>query len=575
MEQMKERFWASGKTVSGECFELFPDVSCDGEVIKVLLPKERLAGIKCTVLRMESSLTTVPGGSEGYMFFPVTQGTVKCDFTERPDASSASNIAVSAVCGVCGNERATYVQVMQMESDARFVAEVKDNIYTVGPEFVLDGDAPEDDFLVIYRRMPYATYVDMAKVYREYQLKVKGCVPLKERAGERAELKKAADGVEIRIRMGWKPQPTPVRKQTIENEPPMHIACDIAQLNRIIEVMKEKGVENAELCLVGWGPGGHDGRFPQQYPSDERFGGDEALKSFIEKAQSYGYQVVCHTNSKGAYEIADNWDPDFLTKCMGEDGEPKPWLREDYAVNGLQGGDPWHVCPKPAYEHYAAKDLPVVSAYGYRGLHYVDELTACFPLKCYDKEHPVSRKEAIGYYREIAKLSRQLFGGFQSEGWYDFMNADVDYVLYTSAISEVSHEINPLYDELIPFWMLVFHGIVMANATCATINYPIKRPMERLKVVEFGARPLLYINSKFCGRDWMGAEDLLNDTEESIARSVEAIKTASDEYEPLKHLQYEYMENHEKLSEGVYRVTYSDGTMITVDYNQNCYHVEK
>ena len=35
MEQMKERFWASGKTVSGECFELFPDVSYDGTMIMV------------------------------------------------------------------------------------------------------------------------------------------------------------------------------------------------------------------------------------------------------------------------------------------------------------------------------------------------------------------------------------------------------------------------------------------------------------------------------------------------------------------------------------------------------------
>ena len=57
--------------------------------------------------------------------------------------------------------------------------------------------------------------------------------------------------------------------------------------------------------------------------------------------------------------------------------------------------------------------------------------------------------------------------------------------------------------------------------------------------------------------------------------SVDALKAAYDEYERLKWLQYEFMENHEKLGEGVYRVTYSDGTRITVDYNREDYTVEK
>ena len=467
------------------------------------------------------------------------------------------------------------IHVQGMDSDVRFLAKVENGVYQLSPEFVLDGDDPDEDFLVVYKKMPYATYSDMARVYRSYQISQKGCVPMKERVKGRQLLKDAADCVEVRIRMGWKPQPTPVRRQTLENEPPMKIACDIPTLHKIIDSMKKKGINKAEICLVGWGPGGHDGRFPQQYPCDERFGGDEKLKKFIRKAQEYGYMVVCHTNSKGAYEIAENWDRNLLTMHTGEDGKPHPWLREDYAKDGLQGGDPWHVCAKPAYEHYAVKDLPVVREYGFKGLHYVDELTACEPVKCYDEEHPVSRKQAIEFYRKIARLSTKLFGGFQSEAWFDFINADVDYCLYTSVQSEVNHGQNPLFDELIPFWALVYHGIVMSNATSKTINYPIKTVADRLKEIEFGGRPILYINSKFCGRDWMGVEDLYCDSDEAIERSTDAIKAAADEYDKLKYLQYEYMEDHAKLREGVYRVVYSDGTVITVDYETGDYAVLK
>ena len=86
----------------------------------------------------------------------------------------------------------------------------------------------------------------------------------------------------------------------------------------------------------------------------------------------------------------------------------------------------------------------------------------------------------------------------------------------------------------------------------------------------------MYFNSKFgADRNWMGDLDLHSQTDEQIEIGTDAVKKAYDEYQPLKHLQYEFMENHEKLSEGVYRTTYSDGTMITVDYNKETYTVEK
>ena len=42
---------------------------------------------------------------------------------------------------------------------------------------------------------------------------------------------------------------------------------------------------------------------------------------------------------------------------------------------------------------------------------------------------------------------------------------------------------------------------------------------------------------------------------------------AYNEYEKLKHLQLEYIENHEILTPGVVCVTYSNGESILVNYN--------
>lgn len=158
----------------------------------------------------------------------------------------------------------------------------------------------------------------------------------------------------------------------------------------------------------------------------------------------------------------------------------------------------------------------------------------------------------------------------------DYMSAEMDAILYVGVQSRVTPQRNPLFDEGIPFWQLVYHGIILSNPTSQTINYPIKEEYQHLKFIEYGGRPLMYFNSKFgADRNWMGDLDLHCGNDEQIDIATDALKKAYDEYETLKSLQFEFMENHEKLSEGVYRTTYSDGTVITVDYNTEKYIISK
>ncbi len=575
---MKTTFTVTGVTHEGHTLTLQPSVCENGNTVTVTIPRERLCNPRFETLIIHSSLTAAHAGDRGYMFFPTNfyYGFALCRFDEKPNTLFRTWPTATTVCGICENENAVFVRIQGQACDARFYVESKDGEYTISPQFRFDGDEPDEDVSVVYTKMPNATYSDMARFYRQYQMDYKGCVPLKERARKREALRRAAEGMELRVRMGWKPIPTPVRHQNLKNEPPMKVACDIATLNKIIDKMHKKGIKHAEICLVGWGPGGHDGRFPQQYPSDERFGGDEALRECIAKAQRLGYLMVCHTVSCGAYEIANNFDRDLLTKKINANGDPEPYVREHYIKGGLNGGEPYHLCAKTAYEHYAVKDLPKVRGYGFYGLHYIDELTAIIPEKCYDKNHPVTRKQAWEYHRKLARLAKDLFGGYQSEGYMDYMNSDVDAILYIGVQSKLTHEQNPLFDEGIPFWQLVYHGIVMSNPTSQTVNYPVKDTYQHLKFIEYGGRPLMYFYSKFGdNHNWMGDLDLHCGSDEEIDAAVDAIKAAYDEYEKLKYLQYEFMENHEKLGEGLYRVTYSDGTVITVDYGKGNYTVEK
>ncbi len=557
---------------TGETEVLVPELAGSDAEMTVTLKKELFAGRHFDRVRIISEWTKAEAGEEGYFFYPGTcaAGCALTRFREREDAAFDSLISAMPIAGLGGCERACMVHVTGMPDECRFHVEVNRNHYSLSPEFVLDGDEPDGDIMVEYRLMPGADYSAIAREYRAWQL-AHGCRPLQERAKEREAVRYAAEAPEIRVRMGWKEVPTPVRCQTDATEPPVQVVCDVEKLRKLTQAMKRHGVEKAEICLVGWGKGGHDGRFPQQVPSDPAFGGDEALKEWISQTQRLGYKVVCHTGSYEAYDVADNFDRNLLVHRRTPDGLLRPVRNEGYARSGgLSGGFPWLLCPQTAYEKYAVEDLPKVRAYGFEGLHFVDELTACVPLKCTHPEHAVSRTQAVAYYRKIARLCTRLFGGFQSEAWIDSFASDVDYVMYTSFRTHLSAKDHPLFDAEIPLWQLVYHGIILSNASSTTVNYPIKEKDEQLRYFEYGSRPLLYIHSKFGShKNWMGDADLSVADDAQIERSAAVIAQACREWEPLKKLQYEYMDTHEEVLENVFEITYSDGTHMLVNYGES------
>lgn len=260
----------------------------------------------------------------------------------------------------------------------------------------------------------------------------------------------------------------------------MHVACDFDRVSEILDELRRQGVENAEICLVGWNIKGHDGRWPQAFPVCEEMGGEEKLRLLIKKAQNMGYQMVCHTNSTDQYEIADCYKEE--NTLMNKDG--KRVL--DQAA--WSGGEMSQLCPEIAYEQ-AKLMLPQIAELGFRGIHYIDVLGVVFPRKCYDENHPVNYKQAVEYAKEICQIARKEFGGISSEGAYDFLAPELDYGLY---ISFSDKELG-ICDKPVPFWQLVYHGFVLSNPYAATINSTFKDENVVLKMLEYGG-----FNNEIC-----------------------------------------------------------------------------
>lgn len=508
-------------------------------------------------------------GDAGYFVLPNSTATesMLCYFNEKADAEYTSAVYTMPVFGVKTADKTFVAIVSGLAYNYTLVCGVKDGKYYVYPRFDIGGEQPYEDICVEYHYLTGddADYAGMAREYRRYQLERGGCLPLKERAAKNPVLDRAKDTVLIRIRLGWKPAPAKVLRQTPENEPEMHVACTFATVERFMEKLHAAGVEKAEITLVGWNAKGHDGRWPSAFPVEETLGGEAGLRRVIEKAKNFGYLITCHTNSTDAYEISSMWDEDdLLLDRNGNRMEIGKW----------SGGQGYALCPSCALKQ-AETILPQVQTFGFSGLHYVDVVNIVRPRTCYNQKHPLNTAQAIACNTQIAKLSRDLFGGYSSEGVIDFSARYLDYGLYVCFNEK---KITPLCDKLIPWWQLVYHGIIMSNPCATTVNYPIKGERAHLKMLECGGRPSMYLYSKFVEREngnWMGETDLTCDNEADMDVTVSHIKRAYDEWKTLSYLQTEYMEQHREIRPGVFEVTYSDGSILTVDYNTETYTLIK
>ena len=512
-------------------------------------------------LAVTPDFATAKKGDEGYWVVPTGQyGTFRCD--------KGDHACIWPSMSMFGMKTPakTYVAIVT-GLKYYFTAKVtaKDGVYR--QSCVLNEEQctePYEDFSIEWRTLTGddADYSGMARAYRKYQLDRGAVKPFTERVKGNDALKYAVEAPEIRIRQAWKPVPSPIPEQVPENEPAIKkVAVTFDRVGDIARELKRQGVGKAELCLVGWNIGGHDGRWPQSFPPEAALGGEAKLRKCIKDTQDCGYQIVPHANFRDAYRIAENWDIEYLIK--NDEGEPVQAHSQFWG-----GGRQFQICPKRAYEFYSSREMPRMAALGFKGMGYFDVVTILLAPKCNDPRHPLSRAESAKWWGKSAELSRKFFGGFASEGSLDHFAGSLDSVLYAS-FGDPRKKNKGLVDGMLPVWQLCYNGIIVNNPFTTTVNFTAQDRYSRLKLLEYGGRPNFYFYSKFVddGTDWMGKSDLGCSTDEELKASVAKIKAGWDIYAQVNHLQYEFIEDHAEVAPGVWRTGYANGERMYVNYN--------
>ena len=84
------------------------------------------------------------------------------------------------------------------------------------------------------------------------------------------------------------------------------------------------------------------------------------------------------------------------------------------------------------------------------------------------------------------------------------------------------------------------------------INYPVKSINNSLKLFEYGGSTLAVFYANFASNNnWMAKEDFHCETDEELKSSIESIRQMYDDYNLLRKVRFEFMDSHEKISNGV------------------------
>ena len=562
-------------------FSITMNFKAAGDILTVGV---RVADIKETgkarlkSLRLLRRFGAAREGDAGHLVVAQQSGAL-CNFREKKPAEHWVSVYQSScqcpmpLFGMVRGGSAMAGIITSGQYDARFCVSVNwgpQQQYAIDPSFALRSFPEEtrlpDDLTVQYHFLPApeANWMGVGRRYRQYNFAQRGLKPLRARAAASPGLAYSAGAMEVRIRLGVKPVPYEIKEQTLETEPPVRVFCDFAHVRDILNEFNRQGIARAEVCLVGWNRGGHDGRYPQIYPVEPVLGGEAELRTTIRHGQKLGYQMVAHDCYYDAYRISEDWNEAYLRK--DRDGRP-------LKGGAWGGGQSYNMCLAQAYELFARRDLPRTRELGFQGLHYSDVVSIIGPRPCYDPKHPQTRRQDAEAVTHILGLAQKTFGGSQSEGSLDFTASAMDRVLYVDCDKWLPLLKRPYVDTCIPLYEAVYHGVLLYNLSTEVVN---SQPGEDsyLRTVEYGALPLAYFYGHFVletNKNWLGQRDYRYDSAAGLKQTVADLRRVYDDVERLKHLQMEFLEGHRQVADNIFETTYGNGQRVLVNYRQTPY----
>ena len=426
-------------------------------------------------------------------------------------------------------EKSGYIAILETPFDAAFLVDHTPDDHTfVQVRWKASKGSLSYPRRIRYTFRPKVSYVDLAKLYREYSKEIGRFRSLADKIKEKPNVSKWIGATHVPFFICWydvnrKPKAVKVFKSFWEGM-------------KQIEELKSHGLKHAVIHAGGHGKRGYDNFHPDPLPPCEEAGGWEGLIAFSRKAKELGYLFSLHDNYRDFYRDGPAFNLDLCIKDeLGRHPEGDAW----------DGGPQSVLC--------AAKALDFVKRNFKRLLEQGVALTAsaidvftCVPLdECSDPKHPMTRTECAKYRSGVFEYISSLGITVASEEGADWSIPYLD-VVYSAA---------PQGPVSVPLYALVYHDAVFA------LHY-VTTEREYLQCLLYGYVPYPVWKKEH----WIPNGDILWD---DVGRFAALSKV-------LEHTGSDEMTGHRFLSEdySIEEVTYGSGAKITVDFKRGTYAIK-
>lgn len=185
----------------------------------------------------------------------------------------------------------------------------------------------------------------------------------------------------------------------------------------------------------------------------------------------------------------------------------------------------------------------------------------------YNESDYVTKAECKEIWQKMLLSSKEKFGSAVAEGGNAYVIGYADTVMNIPS-TDSGYQITT---KSIPFYQMVVHGL--ANYTGEAGNLSSDLGKETLKWVEYGYLPYFELTHS-------GSEDLMYTDYNTLYSSTysawldDAASIYVDFNKNLTDVRDAYMVEHEEVASDVFKVTYSNGTVIYVNYNADSVTVD-
>lgn len=320
-----------------------------------------------------------------------------------------------------------------------------------------------------------------------------------------------------------------------------------------IKQYKEKGLEKLYLHLDGWGDPGYDNKHPDYLPACEDAGGWKGFKELSDTIKESGYMFGLHDQYRDYYFDAPTFDKNFA--CELADGsifELKRWA----------GGHQTYLCASQA-PFYLKRNFEEIFKHGiHLEATYLDVFTCNEGDECNHPWHRMTRKECFEFRSACFEylLSRNILPSSEEVTDWAMKNlVFAHYGPYQFMLAKPDEKRNGIPT---PLFNLVYHDCMILPWLMD--RFPDKEDYMLYALLNGGAA---YLNENANHLDTGSSAEQRLDDEISRYRIVATLQEKIAKCEMLKH---EFLNDDWKQQ----KATYSDGTSVTVNFNDQSYTIE-